>query len=191
MFLAVILASGTTDIVVSLISTLGVVGVGVIGYMGIKAQIQKSNDLNTSQHGDVAKVVRVMSGTLKDVDATIGLLVSTQGFPMFKNTPDGSLIWANSAALELLGLSFDQLSDPMVWPTVLHPEDRIRVTDNWNSQILTGRQHPPIIYRYVHPVTGDVTRVRGLSRPIKDDSGTIIEWVSMVVPLNDEEKDNA
>lgn len=172
-----------TPIVVSAISTIGVIGVGFLGYLGIRSQLTKSTDMNTVQHGGVANAVRSMESTLKDVDATLGLLVSTQGFPLFKSTGDGLLIWANSAALELLGLPFEDLADSNIWPTVIHPEDRDRVKANWDHQIESGRPAPAIMFRYVHSSSGKVTTVRGMSRPIFEPDGEIREWVSMVVPL--------
>lgn len=188
-----ILALDGTAITVSTISTLGVIGVGVIGYLGVKAQLTKTTDMNTAHHWNVSGAVRSMQSTLKDVDATIGLLVSTQGYPMFKNTPEGALIWANSAAFELLGLPFDELSNPFRWTAIIHPEDRDRVKENWDHQIETGIPAPSIVYRYVHPLTGVITKVRGRSRPIVDDFGDIQEWVSMVIPVDnqDEEEQNA
>jgi PAS domain S-box-containing protein len=184
-------ALDSTPIVVSLISTIGVLGVGLLGYLGIKTQIVKSNDMNTSQHGEVAVAVRSMESLLRDVDATIGLLVSMQGFPLFKNTIEGTLIWANSPALELLGLPFDQLADPTVWPTIIHPDDRARVTANWWRQMNEGQPSPAITFRYVHPITGNVTKVRGMSRPVHDTTGDIREWVSMIVPVDDKEEQHA
>lgn len=183
------LALDGTAVLVSSISTFGVLGVGMLGYLGIRAQLTKAAVMNTEQHSGVAKAVRSMENTIKDVDATLGLLVATQGFPLFKNTPEGSLIWANSAALELLGLPFDELADPVVWPSVIHPDDRQRIVENWTHQIESGRQAPAIVYRYVHPITGVVTKVRGRSRPIFDDDGEIREWVSMVVPLELQDKE--
>jgi PAS domain S-box-containing protein len=179
-----LIALDGTAILVSGISTLGLIVVGVIGYLGIKAQLTKSNDMNTSQHGEVYGIVKHMVATLKDLDATIGLLISTQGFPVFKNTQDGRLIWANSAALELLGLPFDELSKDEIWPTVIHEEDRERVTSNWFRQIETQKQQPPITYRYVHPITKNQIEVRGMSRPVFDQDGSVREWVSVVVPLH-------
>lgn len=154
----------------------------------LSLDVRNLDTANASQHGEVAGLVQRMDRTLKDVDATLGLLVTTQGFPLFKNTPEGHLIWANSAALELLGLSFDELSDPSVWPRVVHPEDRERVIAIWNKQVSDGRPAPAIIFRYVHPVDGDVIHVRGLSRPIFDADGSVREWVSMVVPLTQHEE---
>lgn len=180
-----------TPIAVSLISTIGVIGVGFIGYLGIRAQLSKANDMNTSQHAGVYEMVKNIEMAIKDVNASIGLLISTQGFPMLKNNVEGKLIWANAAALDLLGLSFEDLADPEKWPLAIHPNDRTRVVDHWYDQLNLGRQLPAIEYRYIHPMTGHITYVRGMSRPILDPKGELREWVSMVVPLHDKENDDA
>jgi PAS domain S-box-containing protein len=182
---SMILALDGTVIAASLISTIGVLGVGLMGYLGIRTKITESNELNTSQHGDVASVVRSMESLLRDVDATIGLLVSTQGFPLFKNTAEGALIWVNAAALELLGMTFEELADPHGWQAAIYPEDRDRVNQNWVDQMSVEHPLAAITFRYQHPLSGKITKVRAMSRPVRNRDGDIREWVSMVVPLYD------
>lgn len=195
-----IFALDGTAISVSIITTMGVVIVGWFGYQGIKAQVNKQTDTITSNAKEnaaeaAAKVNAHLDNglhtTLKRLDSRleeqgimVSVIVKTQDKPIFKTDPSGALVSANPAAVRLLGMTVAEMTGDG-WVRAIHPEDRQRVFREWFDCVAHRREFGPMIYRYLHPTTKEVTMVEAVATPCVDMDGDVLSWVATLVPISD------
>lgn len=152
-------------------------------------------DANSGDHGKVVAAVKEMgrkidqntvqtdrlSNKVDAVSVEVGAVIATQRLAVFHSTPDGELISCNSAAMQLLGLSFSEIERGLIH--TVHKDDIDRVKRHWDEALHTKRQAPTIRYRYVHPQTKAVTLVDATISPILDNDGEVTEWLSVVAPV--------
>lgn len=194
-----------TSILVALITTSGVVAAAYFGYKGITAQLKGSeqriaskvdglDSANTQQHGENAQILHKIQRTveshglkLDNLGVQVQTMLTAERYMVFRSSTDGSLIEANAAALSMLGVSFeDMMSDPdAIMKKLIHPEDYERVLSHWTTTLATQEPAPRISYRYVHPVTSRVLHVDAAISPLRDYTGNVVEWVSVVVPVKE------
>lgn len=199
-----ILALDGTAIVVSIISSTAPVLVAIVGgwfaYKGIKTQVESTTtDLKSTvmDHADQAAdkvsahldnglhtTLMRLDSKLTENGVMVDAIVKTQDRPIFKTEPSGALIYANPAAVKMLGMTVAELTGDG-WVRAVHPEDRDRVFKEWRESIRTKREFGPVIYRYIHPTTREETLVEAVATPWMDLDGDILSWVATVVPLTD------
>ena len=196
-------ALDSTPIVVSLISTMGVLGVGVFGYLGIRAQVQKqatqtrvevsdTESRLTTQVDTVDKTLRNglhdamrrMESMVADVHATQLVTTLMADEPIFRTSPHGGLVWANEAAQILLGMTLAELQEDG-WAKAVHPLDAERVFSSWRESVQSRTQYGPVTYRYLNQTTGIITWVKAVAQPIiNHELNTLEGWVATVVIID-------
>ncbi len=195
-----ILALDGTAITITTITTTGAVIGGWLAYKGIKAQLAAQTHTLTSsveQRSDaVADKVNAhldngLHTTLKRLDAKltengvmVAAVVKTQDKPILKTEPGGALIFANPAAMKLLGMTQTELSGDG-WVRAVHPDDQRRVFTEWYDCVAAKREFGPMVYRYLHPTTKQVTMVEAVAVPVTDLDGEILSWIATVIPCVD------
>lgn len=186
-----IFALDGTAISVALISAVSLVVTGWFGYKGIVGKISNLDTTNSSQHWDNSKALKKIQEAIDfhglkidSVSVLMQAMVTAERYLVFRSNSDGQLIEANAAAMAFLGLPFEALADTSsaVWETLVHPEDRRRVSEHWARSLTLQQPGPLISYRYIHPATEAVTYVDAAISPLRDSSGTVVEWISVVVP---------
>lgn len=190
-----LLALDGTAITVAAITTIGAMSVGFFGYLGLKSQVKKTglavadqvahlDSLNTSQHGENARLLTRMLDSIAEQGVMIASVVDVQNYPIIKTDPRGSLIQINAAGSKLIGMSITELVGNG-WVSAIHPDDRIMVFNAWAEAVKTKRQFGPISYRYVHPATKVVTLVEAVANPVIGGiDGKVLSWVAVVVPIS-------
>jgi PAS domain S-box-containing protein len=99
--------------------------------------------------------------------------------PMWALNADGSMVWVNRAATELVGLPAESLGADD-WPTV-HPDDVPSVRAQLDEALGAG-----VRFSYEHRIrTADgVYRWMGVTGgPIRDADGTVREWIGMTIDI--------
>lgn len=181
-------------ILVALISTTGAVMASIFSRSNGK-KIKEMTSSNSGDHGRVVAAVKEMghkldrntaqtdrlSNKVDAVSVEVGAVIATQRLAVFHSTPDGELISCNSAAMQLLGLSFSEIEKGFIH--TVHKDDIDRVKRHWEEALHTKRQAPTIRYRYVHPQTKAVTLVDATISPILDNDGEVSEWLSVIAPV--------
>lgn len=178
-----------TQVTVSLIATVGVVLTGYFGYRGIidRLKLETSalstgiTEVQITVTNGLRDAVRRMEVMVADVVATQHVSVAMDERPMFRTTPHGALIWANESAINLLGMTLEQLQEDG-WARAVHPEDAPKVFYEWNESVRTKKPYGPITYRYLNPWTEEITWVKAVAQPvIESHTGDITAWVATAV----------
>lgn len=176
-------------------TTVGVIGVGFFGYLGLKLQVKNStkkiqdvvSDLevvNTDQHVYNSTILYKILHKLSEHGALLETVVDTQTVPVITTDAEGGLVKINSAGLSLLGLSLVDLQGSG-WVKAIHPDDRERVFSLWTESVRTKTKYGPVSYRYVNPNTGEVTMVEAMATPVVNPSTDELQsWVAVVQKID-------
>lgn len=187
----------------SLISTFGVLSVGILGYFGIKAQIKaqashtrseltSSEDRITTQVSTVDKTLKNglhdamirMESMIADVHATQAVTTLVDDRPIIRTSPHGGLLWANEAAQILLGMTLAEMQEDG-WAKAVHPQDTERVFSSWRESVRTRLPYGPITYRYLNQSNGVITWVKAVAQPIINHELDLLEgWVATIVVID-------
>lgn len=188
--MSVIVAAEANIILPAFLAAAAVIVPSYFGYRGIVAKIGSMDSNNTSDHGRVraaveahTEAVRSLHSKVHETSVTVDGLLGAQAIAKFVSTADGTFVSANYAATQLLGRTINELSTPGAWFELVHPDDRSAVSSNWETALIMGMTRPPMVYRYVHPISGEVTRVRSTVTPVTNADGTVDEWVSLVTEI--------
>lgn len=101
--------------------------------------------------------------------------------PVFETDNNGWFRYVNPAWTRMTGLSIDE-SRGEGWAEALHPEDRNRVFETWESAIQQGKPFTAV-YRFRHVQSEEVTEVRGSASPIHDGREAVVGWIGTLDPL--------
>jgi PAS domain S-box-containing protein len=130
---------------------------------------------------DAINKLEVAVNTLKDdlvkMDARQWAIVSSLAQPTWESDPQGECQKANMALLKLFGSTIDDIKGAG-WQTVIHFEDRRRVSQEWEDAM----QHKRIFnlkYKIVNAITGSVYEVEGTASPYFDNNRRLIGWVGI------------
>lgn len=100
-------------------------------------------------------------------------------------TPDGQRDYFNPHWLDHTGQSLaSQVGEG--WLTSLHPDDRDRVSQQWQAAVAQGVPYQ-IEYRLARP-NGAYHWVLSQARPQHDEAGTVTMWVGGVTDINDQKQ---
>lgn len=191
-----ILALDGTAIIVSIVSTFGVIIVGVFGYLGVTSQVKRSatevtdkvvdlDNVNTYQHGENAKLLHRMLDTISEHGILVSAVVDVQDRPIIKTDASGALIQVNAAGVKLLGMTPQELSGNG-WVKAVHPDDRVKVFGEWQEAVKNKTPFGPLSYRYLHPTTKVETLVEAVATPVISGlDGELLSWIAVVVPIID------
>jgi PAS domain S-box-containing protein len=99
---------------------------------------------------------------------------------IFRNDLEGNCLYGNDRGFEMLGLSADS-SMRIGWASVLHPDDRDRVLEEW-SQFLQGKRSFASEYRFLLP-NGTLRWVYGQALPERDQDGNTSGYVATITDI--------
>ena len=98
-------------------------------------------------------------------------------------TASGGVEFVNHQILDFFGKTIAELND---WETLLHPDDRARIVEQWTHSIATGEpydaEHRVLradgTYRWLHS--------RGL--PLRDFNGNIVRWYNLLTDIDERKR---
>jgi len=98
----------------------------------------------------------------------------------FEADADGACEWVSAAYLEMAGASSEEVLGTG-WVSVIHPDDRVKVTDEWWSCMKHKRVFN-MEYRFINIKTNEIHQVRCQSKPILQ-SDQIVGYVGTIHPI--------
>lgn len=101
---------------------------------------------------------------------------------IFSARPDGTIDYRNKRWREFVGLA-DQPADAALWPDLLHPDDRPRVTRAWQDSLATGQRFE-VETRYRHH-SGEYRWLHMIALPLVDDEGHVMHWFGAATDVHD------
>ena len=169
-----------TEVTVALVSACAAIVAAIIGTARRtdRAAGRVIAHLDNGMHTSMKRI----DAKLSELGVTVDAVVKTQDRPIIKTEPSGALLYANPAAIRLLGMTNAELSGNG-WVKAVHPDDRDMVFDRWRECVVTRHEFGPLMYRYLHPATGALTWVEAVAVPTIDIDGQIISWVATVLPV--------
>jgi PAS domain S-box-containing protein len=99
--------------------------------------------------------------------------------------PDGSVDFFNPRWLDYTGLSPDQSRD-WKWTTPIHPDDLIRLTDVWQSILVSGE--PGETEARLRRFDGAYRWFLFRANPLRDESGNIVKWYGINFDIEDRKR---
>ncbi len=112
-------------------------------------------------------------------------IIETIPTMVWSAAPDGSVDFFNPRWLDYTGLSPDQSRD-WRWTAAIHPDDLSRLTDAWQSILLSGE---------LGETEARLRRFDGAYRwflfranPVRDESGEIVKWYGTNVDIEDRKR---
>lgn len=99
----------------------------------------------------------------------------------FEATADGACEWVSTAYLELAGASMEEVLGSG-WVSVIHPDDRVKVVEEWWS-CMKHRRVFNMEYRFVNIKTNEANVVRCHSKPIVQND-QIVGYVGTIHPVS-------
>ncbi|HET8921806.1 MAG TPA: PAS domain-containing protein, partial [Candidatus Acidoferrum sp.] len=122
------------------------------------------------------------SGTAED---RLRLVIDTIPVQVTRVRPDGSLDLINHRWLEFLGVSVEVVQD-WGWTTVTHPEDVDRFLRGWRSAMASGEPFEDEVR--VRRADGQYRWLLIRAVPLRDDSGSIVNWYAAAVDIEDRKR---
>jgi PAS domain S-box-containing protein len=104
---------------------------------------------------------------------------------VLRTDPNGWINWYNRRWYEFTGQTLEEAAG-WGWQTAHHPEDFLRVMEEWPKALATG-QRIEIEFRlkrYDGPYHWHLARVE----PVRDDKGNIISWYGTVVDIENQKQ---
>jgi PAS domain S-box-containing protein len=129
---------------------------------GTNVALQKEN----AERKRAEEAVRGSEDHLRLVTDTIPALV-------WSALPEGSVDFINQRHREFTGLSLDDLGG-WRWTAVIHPEDRAKLVDEWQTALATGE--PLEAEARLRRASGDYRWLAIRAVPLRDKSGKIVKW---------------
>jgi PAS domain S-box-containing protein len=96
--------------------------------------------------------------------------------------PDGRAEFLNQRWLEYTGINAEQAAG-WGWTVMIHPDDRRRVLEHWQSCLLSGT--PVDTEGRMRRHDGTYRRFTFRANPLADDSGNICRWVGANIDIED------
>ena len=112
------------------------------------------------------------------------LAVNTIPALVWTTLPDGSLDFINQR-WEEIGLSLDDLQGSE-WINVLHPDERVGVTDKWRISAETGTPYENI--ERVRRADGEYRWFLSRAQPLRDELGNIVKWYGTDTDIEDQKR---
>ena len=106
--------------------------------------------------------------------------------PIVVLAPDGTTLYVNKVALDVTGLTKDQLDEQGFWARIVHPEDLKRIRDRRRDRFLSGVPFD-LEYRALFK-SGQYRWQLMQYNPLKDDSGQIIRWYCTATDIDDRKR---
>jgi formate hydrogenlyase transcriptional activator len=100
--------------------------------------------------------------------------------------PDGTTLYANRVALDLTGLTLEEVKGPGFFQRAFHPDDLERVNEERRTRLLHGV--PFDLQMRARHKSGQYRWQLLQYDPLKDQSGEIIRWYATATDINDQKK---
>jgi len=106
--------------------------------------------------------------------------------PIVVLSPDGKTLYVNQVALDLTGLTMDQLDEKGFWARIVHSDDLERLRTQRQERLLRG---DPFELEFRALFKNGQYRWQLMQyTPLKDESGQIIRWYSTATDIDDRKK---
>lgn len=116
-------------------------------------------------------------------------LVATQKDPVFEADSDGSYLRVNSMFSNLTERSYDEVKGNG-WENIIHPEDRHRVVDEWDSAVQKTRAFESS-FRIISQHSDKVWQITCVASPYYDDNdGKLIGYIGRYLNVRSDEAVN-
>jgi len=106
--------------------------------------------------------------------------------PIVVLSPDGKTLYVNQVALDLTGLTMDQLDEKGFWARIVHSDDLERLRTQRQERLLRG---DPFELEFRALFKNGQYRWQLMQyTPLKDESGQIIRWYSTATDIDDRKR---
>src|SRR6266576_1082854 len=112
-------------------------------------------------------------------------IIETIPTMVWSAAPDGSVDFFNPRWLDYTGLSPDQSRD-WRWTAAIHPDDLSRLTDAWQSILVSGE--PGETESRLRRFDGAYRWFLFRANPLRDESGKIVKWYGTNVDIEDRKR---
>src|SRR4029077_17923921 len=112
-------------------------------------------------------------------------IVETIPTMVWSTAPDGSVDFFNPRWLDYTGLSPDQSRD-WSWTTAIHPDDLSRLTEVWQSILVSGE--PGETEARLRRFEGAYRWFLFRANPLRDESGNIVKWYGINFDIEDRKR---
>jgi PAS domain S-box-containing protein len=145
-----------------------------------------------TSHRDANQQVEYLICTGRDITerkrAEDELLTLVDALPHFIwiARPDGSITYNNHRLIDYLAMSLEQVKGDG-WLARVHPDDRARVQEMWQTAIQTGMPYE-VEHRLQDGTSGAYRWFLVRSVPQKDAQGTILHWVGTCTDIEEQKQ---
>jgi formate hydrogenlyase transcriptional activator len=123
---------------------------------------------------------------LRQSEAELRTITDTIRQPIAVLAPDGTQLYANRAALDISGLTLDEVIKEGSLARLCHPDDINRVGDERRIGLLEGV--PFDLEMRLLPKSGQCRWYLMQYNPLKDESGQITRWYATATDIDDQKK---
>src|SRR5258706_3383442 len=149
----------------------------ILEYVGTDQEVT-SHRLAEDQRKEAAEALQASERDLRSIIRTIPTMV-------WSAAPDGSVDFFNPRWPDYTGLSPDQSRD-WRWTAAIHPDDLSRLTDAWQSILVSGE--PGETEARLRRFDGAYRWFLFRANPLRDESGKIVKWYGTNVDIEDRKR---
>ena len=147
-------------------------------YVAIRA------DITERKRAEEALIERTRK--LQESEQRYRFLSETVPQIIWTSKPDGRADYYNQRWYEYTGLTVEE-SATDGWLRVLHPDDVAGCLAAWDQSIESGRDYE-VEYRFRRASDGSYRWHLGRSFPLRDEEGTIVQWVGSCTDIDDQKR---
>src|SRR5246500_3193807 len=123
---------------------------------------------------------------LRQSEEELRTITDTIRQPIVVLAPDGTTLYVNQVALDVTGLTRDQLDEQGFWARVVHPDDVKHLRDERRDRLLRGVPFD-LEFRALFK-SGQYRWQLMQYNPLKDESGQIIRWYCTATDIDDRKR---
>jgi len=123
---------------------------------------------------------------LRQSEEELRTITDTIRQPIVVLAPDGTTLYVNQVALDLTGLTRDQLDEQGFWARIVHPDDLKRLRDERRDRFVRGVPFD-LEYRALFK-SGQYRWQLMQYNPLKNESGQIIRWYCTATDIDDRKR---
>ena len=150
---------------------------GRLEYVGAAQDVTRHR-LAEDQRKEAAEALQASERDLRSIIRTIPTMV-------WSTAPDGSVDFFNPRWLDYTGLSPDQSRD-WRWTAAIHPDDLSRLTDAWQSILVSGE--PGETEARLRRFDGAYRWFLFRANPLRDELGNIVKWYGINFDIEDRKR---
>ncbi len=123
---------------------------------------------------------------LRQSEEELRTITDTIRQPIVVLAPDGTTLYVNQVALDVTGLTRDQLDEQGFWARIVHPDDLKRLRDERRNRFVRGVPFD-LEYRALFK-SGQYRWQLMQYNPLKNESGQIIRWYCTATDIDDRKR---